>query len=139
MFDAIINTMGQRQANQANREEAGRSRAFTKEENRLTREFNREEAETQRNWTTEMSNTQYQRSMADMKEAGLNPILGAMGGGATTGTGATASTSGTGNSAQADIKNELGAGLEGLMMLNSAKKLEAETKTEKERGELTRS
>lgn len=128
--------MGQRQANQANMEEAGRSRAFTREENRLAREFNREEAETQRAWTTDMSNTQYQRSMADMKEAGLNPILGAMGGGATTGAGVAASSSGTHNSAQAEIKNELGAGLEGLMMLNSAKKLDAETKTEKERGGL---
>lgn len=38
-------------------------------------EFNRQEAEKQRKWSEQMESTRYQRGMADMEKAGLNPIL----------------------------------------------------------------
>lgn len=53
--------------------------------------FNAAEAEKNRKWQEMMSNTQYQRAMADMKKAGLNPILAYSQGGAGTPGGATAS------------------------------------------------
>lgn len=53
--------------------------------------FNAAEAEKNRKWQEMMSNTQYQRAMADMKKAGLNPILAYRQGGAGTPSGATAS------------------------------------------------
>lgn len=56
------------------------------------REFNSAEAEKQRSFEEEMSSTAYQRSVADMKEAGLNPaMMYANGGqGASTPTGSSA-------------------------------------------------
>lgn len=58
--------IGQRNANKANIVEAARNR----------------------DWQEKMSNTSYQRAMADMKAAGLNPMLAFMKGGSSTPSGA---------------------------------------------------
>lgn len=59
-------------------------------------EFNRQEAQKSRDWETEMANTIYTRSVKNMIEAGINPILAANMGlsGASVGSGSTASISG---------------------------------------------
>lgn len=51
------------------------------------------EAAKQRDWQEEMSNTAYQRAVADMKAAGLNPMLSYQQGGADVPSGAVAQTS----------------------------------------------
>lgn len=60
-------------------------------------DFNREEAQKQRDWQAEMANTIYTRSVKNMKEAGINPILAYNMGlsGAGVGSGATASLGGS--------------------------------------------
>lgn len=57
-------------------------------------DFNAEQAEIQRKWQEKMSNTQYQRAMADMEKAGLNPILAYSNGGAGVPGGAAATVGG---------------------------------------------
>jgi len=58
------------------------SQAFNSREAGISREFSAGEAEKNRQYQTEMSNSAYQRSIEDLKKAGLNPMLAYTNGGA---------------------------------------------------------
>ena len=66
---------------------------FNSAEAQINREFQAKEAQTNRDWQERMANTAYQRQVADLKAAGLNPVLAAFNGGAAVGSGAQASGS----------------------------------------------
>lgn len=77
-----------------------RNKQFMNEANKIAQSntaaemaFNAYEAQKNRDWQEMMSNTAYQRAIKDMQAAGLNPILAAANGGATTPSGGMASTS----------------------------------------------
>ncbi|AXH76618.1 MAG: DNA pilot protein [Microviridae sp.] len=76
----LFGTMGAQQQNAANNQMSWQMA-----------QFNADQARINRDWQERMSNSAYQRAMADMKAAGLNPILAYQQGGAGTPGGAQAS------------------------------------------------
>lgn len=115
-------------------QQAERQMDFQAQSQQIAQQFNAEEAARSRNWQKYMSDTAHQREVADLKAAGLNPVLSAMGGnGAAVTSGATASSQamsgakGDGDqSANAAIVNILGTAFSALTSLAS-KNIDAQT------------
>lgn len=84
-------------------------------------------AQKQMKFQREMSGTSVQRQMADMRKAGINPILAAKYGGASTPTGASYS-----------LPNIGAAAVEGYKSASSAKQMQAQSKVAEQQVQLTK-
>ena len=93
-----------REAMLFNAEQAALNRDFQRESARDAMAFEADQAALNREWQENMSNTSYQRAVADLKAAGLNPALAYQQGGAATTSGATASGFSSAGSSASGVK-----------------------------------
>lgn len=89
---AVGGSMDAADANALQWQQIGNQQQYNAQQAAITREFNSAEAGRQREWAEEMSSTAWQRGIADMRRAGINPMLAASQGGASTPSGASASS-----------------------------------------------
>lgn len=134
LVGSALNYLGGTQTNAANQAIANQATAANMAEAQRNREFQQTSAREQMMFEQRMSDTSYQRGVADLKKAGLNPLL-AIPGGASTPGGASASGS-QGTAVQATMTNPMSnlnfggivsSALDAMQTIGNLEKQKAET------------
>lgn len=104
-----FNAQQQLQSQEYNAAQADISRQWSAGQQQQAEQFNASQAQLNRDYQTQMSNSAYQRATADMKAAGLNPILAYQQGGASTPGGSSGSIGAVGGSTASSSAASIGA------------------------------
>lgn len=131
-----LNLIGGWMKNDADDKRQDKTNEFNAAEGEKTRNFNADQANINREYQERLSNTAYQRSMNDMARAGLNPILAYQKGGASSPTGATASTGIVSGAAPKEATNIIGQAASSAL---GARRANQELENMKIQNDLTRS
>ena len=107
-----LGLLGQRDTNESNAALTAEQMAFNAQQAQLDRDFQARHAWANRRFQERMSNSAYRRAVRDMRAAGINPILAARTGGASTPTGAMPSGSKAMAPSPIPMRSELGAAVD---------------------------
>lgn len=138
VIGGLMSSEGQDDVNATNLQIAANNSAFNAEQARINREFQDTQALRQMTFQETQREDQYQTAVADMKAAGLNPMLAYAQGGAKPTSGAMAGGSQATSAQNAVMGNRALAGLQGAASAAQITNIQADTEKKDAETDLTR-